>query len=327
MTAMRPFSILLMTIILTSLSAANADDMDVVIAGCDGCHGENGVSQWNDVPTIAGIDAFVHADALYVYRDEARPCAMSEYRCGAEREPTDMCAITKDLSDDQIEAIAEHYAALPFVPAQQEFDADFAASGKVIHDRDCSRCHSDGGSNPEDEASILAGQWMGYMETICRVCIGRARTNGQNEGQDGPAQRSGRHSSYPLLRQSAVMPNEAKQVMLRDLFAAIDRKDTEAFVEFLTEDAKFRFGSSPPAVGSDAIAKAVGGFFQSIADLKHEIDRTIREGDTLVCEGSVTYTRHDGSTIALPFANVFELADEKIADYKIYMDIGPLHAG
>jgi len=159
-------SALLMTIILTSYSAAHAGDLDAIIAGCDGCHGENGVSQWNDVPTIAGIDAFVHSDALYVYRDEERPCAMSEYRRGAtDKAATTMCAVTKDLSDDQIEAVAEHYAALPFVPAAQDFDAELAAAGQAIHDRDCGRCHSDGGSNPDDEASIIAGQWMGYLES------------------------------------------------------------------------------------------------------------------------------------------------------------------
>ena len=121
------------------------------------------------------------------------------------------------------------------------------------------------------------------------------------------------------------MLNEPDQSMLRNLFAAIDGKDTAAFVEFLTEDAQFRFGSAPPATGSDAIAAAVGGFFESIAGLQHHIDKAMREGDTLVCEGDVTYTRHDGSTIALPFADVFELAGEKIANYKIYMDIGPLY--
>ena len=159
-------SALLMTIILTASGVTLAGDLDAIIADCDSCHGENGVSQWTDVPTIAGIDAFVHSDALYIYRDEARPCATSEYRCGAtDKAATSMCVVAQDLSDDQIEAIAEHYAALPFVPAQQDFDADLAAAGKVIHDRDCARCHSDGGSNPEDEASILSGQWMGYLES------------------------------------------------------------------------------------------------------------------------------------------------------------------
>lgn len=141
-------------------------EFDAIIKGCNDCHGDDGVSQWDDMPTIAGIDAFVHSEALYVYRDRARPCATTEYRQGdTSRAPTNMCDAVQDLSDEQIETIAEHYAALPFVPAEQPFDAALAEQGQAIHDKACARCHSDGGSNPEDEASILAGQWMGYMRT------------------------------------------------------------------------------------------------------------------------------------------------------------------
>ncbi len=122
------------------------------------------------------------------------------------------------------------------------------------------------------------------------------------------------------------MLKEAEQSMLRDLFAAIDSKDPTAFVEFLTEDGQFRFGSAPAAVGREAIAAAVGGFYETIAGLRHRIDNALRAGDTLVCEGEVTYTRLDGTSIALPFADVFEMAGERIASYKIYMDIGPLYA-
>lgn len=143
-----------------------AADLESMIAACDGCHGDNGVSEWTDVPTIAGIDEFVHSDALFIYRDEARPCADSEFRHGdTSRAATNMCEVAADMSDEDIEAIAAHYAALPFVAATQDFDAALAAAGEEIHKRDCARCHSDGGSNPEDEASILAGQWMGYLET------------------------------------------------------------------------------------------------------------------------------------------------------------------
>ncbi len=75
-----------------------------------------------------------------------------------------MCDVTADLSDEMIEEIALYYFELPFVPAKQDFDASLAATGKDVHDRLCEKCHSDGGSNVEDEAGILAGQWMGYME-------------------------------------------------------------------------------------------------------------------------------------------------------------------
>lgn len=156
------------TVASTLLIAANAmaADLDAIIADCNGCHGDNGVSQWSDVPTIAGIPEFVHSDALYVYRDEERPCSESEYRQGdTGKAATSMCAVAAELDDDAIDAIAAHYAELPFVAAKQDFDADKAAAGKALHDEKCDKCHSDGGGNPDDEASILAGQWMGYLET------------------------------------------------------------------------------------------------------------------------------------------------------------------
>ena len=114
---------------------------------------------------------------------------------------------------------------------------------------------------------------------------------------------------------------------IRGLFAAIDAMDVDRFLAFLTTDASFRFGSSPAATGHDAIRAAVGGFFETIGSLSHAISTAFAEDQTLVCEGEVTYTRHDGSTITLPFADVFEYEDDLIADYKIYMDIGPLYAG
>jgi sulfide dehydrogenase cytochrome subunit len=150
---------------LFAFASAGASDMEAMMDGCNDCHGDNGVSQWGDVPTIAGIDAFTHSDALFVYRDDARPCAESKYRQGdTSRAATTMCAVAADLSDDDIEAIADAYSALPFVPAAQKFDAALAASGATIHEAQCDKCHSEGGANVEDEASILSGQWMPYLE-------------------------------------------------------------------------------------------------------------------------------------------------------------------
>ena len=110
------------------------------------------------------------------------------------------------------------------------------------------------------------------------------------------------------------------------LFAAIDAQDGAGFVSFLTDDAVFRFGSAPPVQGRAAVQAAVEGFFGSVAGLSHSIDRTFGEGSTLICEGDVTYTRHDGRVVELPFVDVFEYEGELIAEYKIYIDIGPLYA-
>ncbi len=32
-----------------------------------------------------------------------------------------------------------------------------------MHDAQCDKCHSDEGTNPEDEAGMLGGQMMGYL--------------------------------------------------------------------------------------------------------------------------------------------------------------------
>ena len=146
-------------------TASMAGELDAIVANCNGCHGDDGVSQWADVPTVAGISEFVHSDALYLFRDEARPCTETEYKQGDKSgSATTMCAVTADLSDDMIDEIAAYYAGLPFVAAKQEFDPALAEAGKAIHEAECDRCHSEGGSNPEDDASILAGQQMGYLE-------------------------------------------------------------------------------------------------------------------------------------------------------------------
>jgi ketosteroid isomerase-like protein len=114
------------------------------------------------------------------------------------------------------------------------------------------------------------------------------------------------------------------QAWWQRLFAAIDARDASAFVDFLTPDARFRFGNSPPIVGSTPIAAAVGGFFTAISACSHRLLRTFSAPSAVACEGEVTYTRHDGSSVTVPFANVFELRGHKIASYCIYIDNSPL---
>jgi len=104
------------------------------------------------------------------------------------------------------------------------------------------------------------------------------------------------------------------------LFAAIDAGDARGFVEFLTPDARFRFGNAPPIIGFEAIGAAVTAFFAAIAASRHRLLGTWSGAATAACEGEVTYTRHDGSTLSVPFANVFELRGDKIAAYRIYID-------
>jgi len=111
---------------------------------------------------------------------------------------------------------------------------------------------------------------------------------------------------------------------LQPLFAAIDRRDAKAFVTFLTDDATFRFGSADAVVGRAAIREAVGGFFASIARLDHTIDDVWAPPGAVVLHGEVTYTRHDGGRLTVPFANICKLKGEKVCEYRIFVDASEL---
>ena len=100
------------------------------------------------------------------------------------------------------------------------------------------------------------------------------------------------------------------------LYDAIDAKDTRRFLAFLTETAQFRYANNPPAIGHAAIGAAVDGFFAS----------NWEPAGHLISQGTVTYTRHDGGTVTLPFVNVFTLRGGMIQDYLIYVDATPLYA-
>ena len=142
-----------------------AADPATLAKPCEDCHGNKGVSRWDDVPTIAGISAPVHGDFLFAYQDKTRPCRASKFRQGDTARPeTDMCAVAAKLSDADVEALAQHFAALPFVAAKQPFDAAKAAAGKALHERDCAKCHANGGRNADDDASILGGQHLKYLQ-------------------------------------------------------------------------------------------------------------------------------------------------------------------
>jgi len=112
-----------------------------------------------------------------------------------------------------------------------------------------------------------------------------------------------------------------------ELLASIDAKDTAKFVSYLTPDGEFIFGNAPAAVGHAAVGAAVSGFFAAIGGCRHRLTATWDGPESAVGEGTVTYTRLDGSTITLPFVDVFHFRGGKIGRYQIYMDVNPLFAG
>ena len=131
---------------------------------CAGCHGKDGISTESDVPIIAGASEAYLADSMADYREKSRPCPESKYRAGDKKRPaTDMCRIASNLSEADTAKVVSFFVSKPFVPAKQQADAKKAATGKKLHALHCEKCHADGGRSAEDDAGILAGQWIPYL--------------------------------------------------------------------------------------------------------------------------------------------------------------------
>lgn len=141
-----------------------AADVNALVESCASCHGKDGASTETDVPIIGGYSAKYMTDSLTNYKNKARPCPQVKYPSGTHKgETTDMCAVAGKLADADVKALADHFAAKPFVRAKQTADAAKAERGKKIHEAHCKKCHEDGGRSADDDAGILAGQWMPYL--------------------------------------------------------------------------------------------------------------------------------------------------------------------
>ncbi len=58
--------------------------------------------------------------------------------------------------------------------------------------------------------------------------------------------------------------------------------------------------------------------------MAHTIDRVWLQGAHIICNGSVRYTRRDGSHLSIPFATILTTEGGIIEDYKVYADVSPL---
>ena len=118
---------------------------------CAGCHGTNGQSAGPASPNLAGISESYFNDSMKGFKEDTRPATI-------------MNRIAKGYTDAQIESMAAYFASLPVYKAKVPHDAAKAKTGADVYDGACSKCHDEGGALPDDDAGILAGQWLPYME-------------------------------------------------------------------------------------------------------------------------------------------------------------------
>jgi sulfide dehydrogenase cytochrome subunit len=117
---------------------------------CAGCHGTNGASGGPATPTISGLSEDYFVETMQAYKS-------------GDRWSTIMGRIATGYSDEEIGAMAKHYASLPFTGKAQTGVGPKAKAGHALHEEYCEKCHEDEGRSIEDDSGLLAGQWMPYV--------------------------------------------------------------------------------------------------------------------------------------------------------------------
>jgi len=96
---------------------------------CGACHGEDGNSKTEKIPSLAGQPAFFVLNQLFLMREGVRKVEA-------------MAPIVKDLKDEDLTALSEHFAKLPAKPSGEAIDAEKAKKGEELaKTRGCASCH------------------------------------------------------------------------------------------------------------------------------------------------------------------------------------------
>jgi hypothetical protein len=122
--------------------------------------------------------------------------------------------------------------------------------------------------------------------------------------------------------------------IVKELFATGESMNSEKFVTFFTEYARYRFGNYDPCVGRAAIQESVAAFFSNpnLKGLYHDIERMWEYDDVQVdatyklvfCKMDVIYTLKNDNVVRVPFFDFFKFEGGLIQDMAIYGDPSPL---
>jgi cytochrome c553 len=116
---------------LVSAAGAQAQSPSLAerIETCGACHGEDGNSPMENIPSLAGQPALFIVNQLVLMREKVRPVEAME-------------PFVKDLKDEDAIALGDHYSKLPAKPTGAKPDPTLVQRGAALsEDRRCGSCH------------------------------------------------------------------------------------------------------------------------------------------------------------------------------------------
>ncbi len=117
---------------------------------CSTCHGEDGNSKMEKIPSLAGQPAFYTMNQLFLMREGVRQVEA-------------MAPLVGDLSDDELGRLSDHYASLPAKPSGEPIDPALVRRGaEISNQRRCGSCHLPDLSGQQQMARV-AKQRIDYL--------------------------------------------------------------------------------------------------------------------------------------------------------------------
>jgi cytochrome c553 len=131
-------------------SLVHAADVKEKAETCKACHGDNGVSQMENIPSLAGqLDQYIQWQLVY-------------FRAGS-RKNEQMQPIVDDLANEDIRNLGAYFAQLTAFKGTSDDNPDLSAKGKqAAAGRRCASCHGDDFAGTKAVAR-LAGQREDYL--------------------------------------------------------------------------------------------------------------------------------------------------------------------
>jgi len=132
--------------------SASAQSMPIGerIQQCNACHGEDGNSRLEKVPSLAGQPAFFVLNQLFLMREGVRKVEA-------------MAAIVKELSDADLDALSKHYAGLEPKRSDEPVDQALMRRGaELMGPLRCGSCHKPDLSG-HDQMPRVARQRIDYL--------------------------------------------------------------------------------------------------------------------------------------------------------------------
>lgn len=144
-------------------SSAGALTYDEKLAACLSCHGEKGISETSEVPSLAGMSADFVLIQLFLFRQGTRKVEI-------------MNDLAKDMTDNDLRKFGDYFAKL--APPKATGDAPDAAIAErakaIIAKHHCGSCHNPDFSG-RDQMPRIAAQREDYLLKAMRDYKGAKR--------------------------------------------------------------------------------------------------------------------------------------------------------